>query len=121
MGDTGADWATMVERLTPFMPPEWTKNAREHGEHPWIRLVLLVDAHDALCRPGATEKIAGTMADLADGRDHAHRDGWVALMNHARDERIVAITSIVDHGPGLLLEEHRGFFERSVEPSAHFR
>ncbi|MFN8111212.1 MAG: hypothetical protein U0Y82_15435 [Thermoleophilia bacterium] len=121
MSDITAAWTTMVDRLEPFMSPSWTKNAREHGQHPWIRLVLLVDAHDLLCKPGATEKIAMTMGDLADGREDAQRDGWRAIADIARDERITVISALVDESPPLLTPELIGFFERSVEPSAHFR
>lgn len=121
MSDAAAGWTSLVGRLEPFMSSEWNRNAREHGGHPWIRLVLLVDAHDLLCRPGPTEKIAMTMADLADGREDVQKAGWQAIADHARDERIAIISALVDESPPLLTPELIGFFERSVEPSAHFR
>ena len=121
MSEDAAAWTALVDSLAPHMSPDWTKNAREHGGQPWIRLVLVVDAHDFLCRPGATEKIAMTMADLADGRDAGQAEGWKAIADHTREERIGVISNLVDTAPGLLNPEHHEFFERSVEPSAHIR
>ena len=121
MSEDAAAWTALVENLAPHMSPDWTKNAREYGNQPWIRLVLVVDAHDFLCRPGATEKIAMTMADLSNGRDDGQSQGWKAIADHTRDERIEVISKLVDEAPGLLDPEHQEFFERSVEPSAHIR
>jgi len=84
MSEDAAAWTALVESLAPHMSPDWTKNAREHGNQPWIRLVLVVDAHDFLCRPGATEKIAMTMADLSNGRDDGQSQGWKAIADHTR-------------------------------------
>ena len=90
------------------------QSARDHGEQPWIRLVLLVDAHDLLCRLGPTEKIAMTMADLAQGNDERQREGWEVIAEHARTERVKVITAIVDEGPGLLPQDLHEYFERST-------
>jgi hypothetical protein len=121
MSEDAAAWAALVDTLEPWMSPDWMKNAREHGNQPWIRLVLVVDAHDRLCKPDASEKIAMTMADLADGHDKGHAAGWQAIAEHARDARIAAIAGLVDNAPPLLSPQHQEFFERSVEPSAHIR
>lgn len=122
MSDDAAAWTALVDTLEPWMSPDWLKNAREHGgSHPWMRLVLVVDAHDRLCKPDATEKIAMTMADLADGHDKGQAAGWQAIAEHARDQRIGVISGLVDNAPPLLTPELMEFFERSVEPSAHIR
>ena len=70
-------WSDLLGRLEPYVSPEWTKNAQEHGGQPWIRLILLVDAHHQLSTPRVAEKVAMTMADLATdkrpGRDRPDR------------------------------------------------
>ena len=76
MSEIAERWNQLIDQLEPTMTAEWVKSARDHGEQPWIRLVLLVDAHDLLCRMGPTEKIAMTMADLAQGNDERQREGW---------------------------------------------
>jgi hypothetical protein len=112
-------WAAMVDELKDWVVPSWTRNAAEHGDQPWVRLVLLVDAHAALCNPQPTEKIAMTMADLAEGRDE-HKAGWEAIVSSARDERLAVTAKIVDEAPQLLPGELMPYFERSVEPTSHW-
>ncbi|MCA9850712.1 MAG: hypothetical protein H6531_01535 [Actinobacteria bacterium] len=121
MSEIAERWNQLIDQLEPTMTAEWVKSARDHGEQPWIRLVLLVDAHDLLCRLGPTEKIAMTMADLAQGNDERQREGWEVIAEHARTERVKVITAIVDEGPGLLPQDLHEYFERSIEPSQHFR
>jgi hypothetical protein len=108
-------WNPLLDSLTEHMPPEWMKHARTYGGQPWIRLVLMVDAHALLARPRATEKIAMTMADLAGDREK-EAEGWNALSDSARDERFEILAAIVDGGETLLPLELRPYFSRSVEP-----
>lgn len=115
---TPAGWDELVSSLEKWMSPSWVRNGREFGGQPWIRLVLLVDAHAALCHPQSTEKIAMTMSDLAEGRD-GERAGWEAISEASRTERIGVIMSIVDQAEALLPEELVTFFSRSIEPMTH--
>ena len=48
-------------------------------------------------------------------------EGWEVIAEHARTERVKVITAIVDEGPGLLPQDLHEYFERSIEPSQHFR
>src|ERR1022692_711157 len=96
-------WVALVDTLERWVVPSWATNAREYGRQPWIRLVLLVDAHATLCAPQPTEKIAMTMADLADGPERAgERAGWEALAAHTRDARLEVVAKIVDAGDYVL-------------------
>jgi hypothetical protein len=108
-------WNALLDRLTEQMSPEWMKHARTYGDQPWIRLVLMVDAHAFMAKPGATEKIAMTMADLAGDREK-EAEGWNALMESARDTRFEIISSLVDQAESLLPLELQPYFSRSVEP-----
>jgi len=109
-------WDALLERLAPFVSPEWTKNAQDHGAQPWIRLILLVDAHHQLSTPRVAEKVAMTMADLAVDRDK-EREGWEALRESAQQERMNVVAGLVDASPQLLSEELVVLFERSIEPA----
>ena len=60
-------------------------------------------------------------AHLAQGNDERQREGWEVIAEHARTERVKVITAIVDEGPGLLPQDLHEYFERSIEPSQHFR
>jgi hypothetical protein len=114
-------WVALVDTLERWVVPSWATNAREYGNQPWIRLVLLVDAHATLCAPQPTEKIAMTMADLAEGPERAgERTGWEALAAHTRDARLEVVAKIVDAGDHVLPGDLMPYFERSVEPTAHF-
>ncbi len=114
-------WVTLVEALERWVVPGWVTNAREYGNQPWIRLVLMVDAHATLCAPQPTEKIAMTMADLAEGAERAgERAGWEALAAHTRDARLEVTARIVDAADDVLPVELMPYFERSVEPTVHF-
>ena len=113
-----SEWAELVERLRPHAPPEWVRHAEEHGGQSWIRLILLVDAHHQLSSPGIAEKVAMTMADLAVGHEREReREGWEEVRRTAEDERIELVAGLVDSAEGLLPEDLRPLFERSIEPS----
>ncbi len=112
-------WLALVDELERWVVPSWITNAREHGNQPWIRLVLMVDAHAMLCKQQPTEKIAVTMADLAQDPERAgERAGWEALASHTEDARMAIVAKIVDLSPELLPGELMPYFERSVEPVA---
>lgn len=109
-------WGDLLGRLEPYVSPEWSGHAREHGEQPWIRLILLVDAHHQLSTPRITEKVAMTMADLAVDREK-EREGWEALRESAADQRRDIVAGLVDATPALLSPELMQLFERSIEPA----
>lgn len=109
-------WEPLIAELAPHVSPEWRRHAEEHGGQPWIRLILLVDAHHQLSTPRVTEKVAMTMADLA--KDGSPEEaGWNALHERARDERVALVTRLVDAAEELLSEELLPLFVRSIEPS----
>jgi hypothetical protein len=118
MAETPDAWAAITEDLAPWMSPDWFRCAREFGSQPWVRLILLVDAHALLSNPQATEKIAMTMSDLAEGRE-GEQAGWTAINESARDKRIGAVVSIVDRAESVLPPELMVFFARSIEPMSH--
>lgn len=121
MADAPEGWSRLVDDVERWVVPTWVTNAREYGNQPWIRLVLLVDAHAMLCAPQPTEKIAMTMADLADGPERAgERAGWEALAAQTRDARLEVAASLVDRAESVLPEDLIVYFSRSVEPTAHF-
>jgi hypothetical protein len=82
-----------------------------------VRLIALVDAHAQLSNPRITEKIASTMAELAEGRED-ERAGWEALRDKARDERQAVVAKLVDAAGDVLTPELLPLFVRSAEPSA---
>jgi hypothetical protein len=121
VADAPESWSQLDDDVERWVVPTWVTNAREYGDQPWIRLVLLVDAHAVLCAPQPTEKIAMTMADLADGPERAgERAGWEALAAHTRDARLEVAASLVDRAELVLPEDLIVYFVRSVEPTAHF-
>jgi hypothetical protein len=121
MADAPDPWAALVESIERWVVPSWVTNAREYGNQPWIRLVLIVDAHAMLSIPQPTEKIAMTMADLAEGAERAgERAGWEALAAHTKDARLDVAAKIVDAAEDVLPSELMPYFERSVEPTAHY-
>lgn len=119
MSEVPEGWNALVDDLAEWVSPQWTRNARDFGAQPWIRLILMVDAHAALCQPQATEKIAMTMADLATEERAGEQAGWEAISGAARDKRMEIVASIVDRAESLLPEELLTFFARSVEPLSH--
>ena len=44
-------WAPLLDRLQPYVSPEWHRHANESGDQGWVRLILLVDAHHQLSTP----------------------------------------------------------------------
>lgn len=109
-------WGPVVASLEQYVSPEWTKNAQQHGDQPWIRLILLVDAHHQLSTPRVAEKVAMTMADLAVDRDK-EREGWEAIRESAQTERLNVVAGLVDASPDLLSPELIQLFHRSIEPT----
>ncbi len=121
MGDGPDPWLALVDEIERWVVPGWVTNAREYGNQPWIRLVLIVDAHATLCAPQPTEKIAMTMADLAEGAERAgERAGWEALAAQTKDARLEVAARIVDSAESVLPGDLMLYFERSVEPTAHY-
>lgn len=116
-GDPGAAWSALVEELAPHLSVEWARHAEEHGDQNWIRLILLVDAHDFLSRPRVTEKVAMTMADLAVSRE-SEQAGWTEIQERAREVRLAAVTHMVDAVETVLPEDLVPLFVRSIEPAA---
>ena len=108
-------WAELLARREPHVSPEWTRHAQEHGEQGWIRLILLVDAHNQLSTPRISEKIAMTMADLAVDREK-EAQGWEAVRAAAQDQRMEVVAYLVDSSESLLSEDLMALFARSIEP-----
>ncbi len=115
MSGPDESWGALAARLTPHVSPEWSRHAAEHGSQGWVRLILLVDAHDLLSRPRVAEKVAMTMADLAVDRE-GERKGWEALREKAEEDRVAIVTEIVDAAPTVLTPELLPLFARSIEP-----
>jgi hypothetical protein len=109
-------WGELVDELEPHVAPDWTRAAREHGAQPWVRLIVLVDAHAQLAAPRVTEKIATTMAELAEGRD-AEQSGWAAVAEAARERRHRVVARLVDAAPAMLPDDLVVLFVRSIEPA----
>lgn len=110
-------WQPLLDALRPHVSPEWSRHAQEYGTQPWIRLILLVDAHSQLSGPRIAEKVAMTLGDLAieGSREHA---GWVAIQERSRDDRMELVARLVDAAEPLLTPELLPLFIRSVEPTA---
>jgi hypothetical protein len=109
-------WEPLIAELAPHVSPEWRRHADEHGGQPWIRLILLVDAHFQLATPRVAEKVAMTMADLArDGTPE--QEGWNALQERAKEDRLKLIQRLLDAADELLSEELLPLFTRSIEPT----
>ncbi len=115
MSEPEENWGALAARLAPHVSPEWSRHAAEHGSQGWIRLILLVDAHDQLSRPRVAEKVAMTMADLAVERE-GERAGWEAVREKAEEDRITIVTELVDAAPTVLSAELLPLFARSIEP-----
>ncbi|MEW6583189.1 MAG: hypothetical protein AB1416_10560 [Actinomycetota bacterium] len=120
MGAVPEGWMDLVGDLEPHVSPDWTRNAKEHAEQAWVRLVILVDAHHQLSNPRIAEKIAMTMADLAPDRG-AEQQGWNAVRERAQEDRMAMVARLVDLAPGMLPEELVPFFIRSVDPVSAIR
>lgn len=109
-------WAEIRDELRPHVSPEWSRQADEHGGQAWMRLVLLVDAHSFLSQPRIAEKISMTMSDLAAERD-GEREGWEAIRERAREDRVELVTRLVDAAPEVLPDTLSPLFSRSIEPT----
>ncbi len=108
-------WSAFVDEITPHVSPEWIRQAREHGDQGWIRLIALVDVQNDLCTPKIVEKVAATMADLADGRS-TDAEGWIAIQRGALDRRIELLERIEELSPTLLSPELHQLYLRSAQP-----
>lgn len=110
-------WVGLVEDLRPHLSPEWLRHAGEDADQGWMRLVLMVDAHDLLSRPRVAEKVAMTMADLS-VEGSAQQEGWRRVQDGARDARIDTVARLVDAAETVLPVELLPLFVRSIEPMA---
>lgn len=118
MAEAPAEWAAVVEKVTPHVSQEWLRHATEHGDQSWIRLILLVDAHAFMSQPRVAEKVAMTMADLAAAPERSgERAGWEAVAEKSREERVALVGEIVDAAPQVLPDELVPLFHRSIEPA----
>jgi hypothetical protein len=115
MGEVPEGWEEMVASFEPHVSPEWARHAREHADKSWVRLIVMVDAHAQLNKPGIAEKIAMTMTDLAMNRPQ-EQEGWMAIRSTAEDRRVELVSGLVDSAEKLLPEELWPFFVRSVDP-----
>jgi hypothetical protein len=115
--DVTAAWAALSEDLRPHLSPEWSRHAAEHGGQSWVRLILLVDAHEFLSRPRVAEKVAMTMSDLALDRE-GEQAGWTAIQEKAREDRMGVVSRLVDAVESVLPEELLPLFIRSIEPTS---
>lgn len=118
MAEAEAEWAAVVEKVTPHVSQEWLRHATEYGDQSWIRLILLVDAHAFISQPRITEKVAMTMADLASTPERAgERAGWEAVAEKSREERVALVGVVVDSAAEVLPETLIPLFHRSIEPA----
>lgn len=108
-------WEAFLVEIESHVSPEWSRNARSHGDQPWIRLIALVDVHHQLTSPQIVEKIAMTMADLAADRQ-AEVAGWTVLMERARDSRRELLQRVEEVGPQVLPDDLVVMFARSLTP-----
>ncbi len=108
-------WNAFIEQIEPHVSPEWMRQAREHGDQGWIRLIALVDVQNTLCSPQIVEKVAMTMSDLADGRS-SDADGWQALLGQALERRIELLHRIEEAATEILSPELHQLYLRSATP-----
>lgn len=108
-------WTAFIDEVTPYVSPEWRRNAAEHGEQSWIRLIALVDVQNTLTQPQIVEKIAATMADLAQKRPDEQR-GWETLHAEAVERRVTFLRRVEDLVPELLSPELYQLYLRSATP-----
>lgn len=108
-------WNAFVDEIQPHVSPEWVRQARSHGDQGWIRLIALVDVQNTLTSPQIVEKVAMTMADLADGRS-SDAEGWQALLGQALERRVELLHRIDEAAPELLSPELHQLYLRSATP-----
>lgn len=115
--DTDALWDEMVDSLADSVPPEWTHFARSFADTPWMKAMLLLDAHDRLGGPSPTEHVSHTLHHLAESNGHAlDAKGWETLHDKRREERRQLLILIEDKGPLVLDGEPAALFARSIVP-----
>jgi hypothetical protein len=115
---TPQEWSDLLEELNDYVTPDWLKHANDHGEQPWVRLVLLVDVQNQLLNPFATEKVAQTMADLAVDRP-SEMQGWEMLIAKTKEHREALITRIFDTAEKVLPPELLPLYTRAAEPARY--
>jgi hypothetical protein len=113
---TPPEWTSLLEELHDYVTPDWMSHAEKHGDQAWVRLVLLVDVQNLLMNPFATEKVAGTMADLAVNRPE-ERKGWELIGEEKKKEREALVTAVFDAAENVLPPELLHLFVRAAEPS----
>lgn len=114
MSETDA-WSAFIDEVTPHVSPEWLRNAKEHGGQSWVRLIALVDVQNTLTQPQIVEKVAATMADLAQKRPDELR-GWELLHAEAMERRHALLRRIDELVPDLLSPELMQLYLRSATP-----
>ncbi|MCB0880988.1 MAG: hypothetical protein KDC33_02070 [Thermoleophilia bacterium] len=112
-------WDALIGDLEEWISPQWVRAARDFGSQPWIRLILMVDAHATLSQMQPTEKIAMTMADLATEARPNEQAGWEAIVEKSGERRVALVASLVDRSESVLPPELLSMFARSVEPFSH--
>ncbi len=113
---TPEDWNDLLQEVSDYVTPDWLKHAKDHGDQPWVRLVLLVDVQNQLLNPFATEKVAQTMADLAVERP-SDQQGWELIIEKAKEKREGLVTRIFDVADNVLPPELLPLFTRAAEPA----
>ena len=108
-------WTAFVAEITPHVSPEWLRTVSEHGDQNWIRLIALVDVQNNLTAPQIVEKVAATMADLAQKRPDEQR-GWEVLQSSATDRRMQLLRRLDELVPDLLSPELLQLYLRSATP-----
>lgn len=114
-------WEKIISDLEEWVSPQWVRAARDFGSQPWIRLILLVDAHAFMSQMQPTEKIAMTMADLATEARPKEQAGWEAIVEKSAEKRVALVASLVDRVESVLPPELLPMFSRSVEPFSHMQ
>lgn len=109
-------WEAIQNDLREWVSPQWMRAAADFGSQPWIRLILMVDAHAMLSQMQPTEKIAMTMADLATEARPKEQAGWEAIVEKSAEKRVAMVTSLVDRAESVLPPQLLSMFARSVEP-----
>lgn len=113
---TPEEWSDLLDELSDYVTPDWLRHARDHGDQPWVRLVLLVDVQNQLLNPFATEKVAQTMADLAVDRP-SDQQGWELIIAKTKERREGIITRVFDTAELVLPPELMPLFTRAAEPA----
>ena len=121
VADAPEGWSRLVDDVERWVVPTWVTNAREYGNQPWIRLVLLVDAHAMLCAPAADGEDRdddGRPRGRSGARRRARGMGGACRTDEGRPPG--GRRALVDRAESVLPEDLIVYFSRSVEPTAHF-